>query len=469
MAASLRMKRDLKLAVYADRTLPIDQRRAALAEANRLLAQLLAELGDEPERFELRFQLAHSLLYDEAEPLFVSYLYRGGGRQEGEQLTPITERTVDAITTLVDELTEEYDRIDGLSIRQYERIENTGYIDLIDRLEPQARYLRLWAWFYDALPRTDADPRRAAELNAIVNELTADPTLLNTRHERSKVRVQALLLAGMTYRLLNNHLAAREHLRLSIDVADAIKDTNERTRIAWAVTLAWIEHARNDAEAGKFDAALRTLTAFRSRKLPPGQDAFGITLVADLAERFVFRARARKAKLDQRLAEEKKYIEESWQPLAHLVRNHADRRNEVFVTLHGLIDPDTPPSKLDAFEQCAMVAGLVFEAGEPDADASALLDRAVEVGSYFLAHASGAGTNLRPDVLYNTAIAQYRQSRTAEAAALFLEVARDYPFHDDAAKRRPMRLSSPHTCIRTRSSPSIRKSYSFTKIRCGRW
>ena len=131
---ALLMTYEIKLAEFADPTLPPDLRRLALDEANGLLGQLLEESSDDPRRFEWRFALAHSLIYDQAEPFFTSILYRGGSETDRSHLLALTTRAVQAIRVLLDELAKEYDRVDGLSIEEFEKLEAGGYVEELDRL-----------------------------------------------------------------------------------------------------------------------------------------------------------------------------------------------------------------------------------------------------------------------------------------------------------------------------------------------
>lgn len=420
------MMREVKLAEFADPTLPLDQQRAAVAEANRILGQLIEASSGDPRRFEWRFTLAHSIIYDEAEPFLTSILYRGGGREDRERLRSLSARAVAALTVLVKELAEEYDRIDRMSIREFEKLEADGYIEQLDRLAPRSEYLLLWALFYDSLPREDTDPTRARQLNEILERVAGNPTLLNTPHTTSHVQVQALLLAGMTHRLLNNHRPAREHLDRALAVAAGINDPSERQRIDWSVTLAWLEAIRNEADDARFDGALQRLTQFRTTFAPTGGDDFGLEVAAALLERSVLQRRATVADRAGRTDDVQRYREKAWQPLARLAGQEPDKRDELYATLYDMIGPEADPDQLDPFERCALIAGLLFDADQSTDISDALLDRAIAVGERFIADVTPAAGSLLPEVLYNLAVAQYRRGRMAAAAQRFLDVARDH-------------------------------------------
>ena len=420
------MMREVKLAEFADPTLTLEQQRAAIAEANRILGQLIEASSGDLRRFEWRFTLAHSIIYEEAEPFLTSILYRGGSIDDRQRLLSLSTRALAALTVLVKELAEEYERIDRMSIREFEKLEADGYIEQLDRLAPRSEYLLLWALLYNSLPREDTDPTRARQLNEILERIAGNPTLLNTPHKTSHVQVQALLLAGMTNRLLNNHQPAREHLDRALAVAAGINDPNERKRVDWSVTLAWLEVIRNEADDGRFEGALQRLTQFRSAFTSADEDDFGLRVAAALLERSVFERRATVADQAGRADDVQRYREKAWQPLARLVRDEPDKRDELYATLYDMIGPQTDLDKLDPFERCALMAGLLFEADQSTETSDALLDRAIAVGDRFVADMTPAAGSLLPEVLYNLAVAQYRRGRMDAAAQRFLDVARDH-------------------------------------------
>ena len=88
------MRRELRLAEFADLRRPDDERKAAVAEANHLLVQVIQEKPKDRRRFDWRFTLAHSLLYDEGEPFFTSILYRGGSCEDRLRLRICPEHPI---------------------------------------------------------------------------------------------------------------------------------------------------------------------------------------------------------------------------------------------------------------------------------------------------------------------------------------------------------------------------------------
>lgn len=439
---ALNMMREVKLAVFADATRPDGERRAAAGEANRILERLIDENSNDPRRFEWRFDLAHSLLYDEAEPFLTRIFYRGGNALDRKELLARSRRAVDTLRALASELTEEYERVDRMSIRAFERLQAQGYIERLDGLAPRTEYLLLWALLYDALPRDDADPTRARELNEIIERIVGHPALLGTPHDTSHVQVQALLLAGIAHRLLNNHQPAREHLDRAIAVAQRLSDPTERERVEWAVTLAWLESIRNETDAGRFDEALSRLTRFREPAAGGQGHDYGLRVVAALLERSVYRARGDVADQAGHPSEAARFRREAWRALARLAQTEPDHRDELYAALYEMMGPEADVARLDPFEQCALIAGLLSDADQSVGPVDKLLGRAVTVGERFLlevrptSSATGqpdvrqdyvAAAQLVPEVIYNIAVAQYRRGHTAASATRFLEVARDHP------------------------------------------
>lgn len=439
---ALNMMREVKLAIFADETRPDSERRTAAAQANRILERLIDENSADPRRFEWRFDLAHSLLYDEAEPFLTRIFYRGGNALDRKELLSRSTRAVDTLRVLATELAEEYERVDRMSIREFEKLEDQGYVERLDALAPRTEYLLLWALLYDALPRDDADPTRARELNEIIERITGHPALLGTPHDTSHVQVQALLLAGIAHRLLNNHQPAREHLDRAIAVAQRLGDPAERERVDWAVTLAWLESVRNETDDGRFDEALSRLTRFRELTAGGHGGDYGLRVVAALLERSVYRLRGQAADQAGHPSEAARFREESWRALAQLAQAEPDHRDEVYAALYEMMGPEADVTRLDPFEQCALVAGLLSDADRSDGRADLLLDRAVTVGERFISTVKldssvpgapvmrwdfAGGAQLVPEVIYNIAVAQYRRGYTAAAATRFIEVARDHP------------------------------------------
>ncbi|MEK7731624.1 MAG: hypothetical protein AAB363_07175, partial [Planctomycetota bacterium] len=273
---TLLLMREVKLAEFADASRPVEERGASIAEANRILQQLVEDNPEDSRRFQWQYTLGHSLLYEEAEPFTTNILYFGGSEDDRARLTLLASRAVEAVRSLAHRLQDESARIDRLPMQEFEAIEQRGYVDELDRLMGSADYLLLWALFYDALPRAEDDATRARQLNGIIDAFAVKPSILETPHERSHVRVPARLLAGMTRRRLNDPTAAREQLEGAIADAERLGDVVERERVQWAVTLATIEMARNDRDDGRFNDALSAAARLRGDAGAGSEDRFGL-------------------------------------------------------------------------------------------------------------------------------------------------------------------------------------------------
>ena len=461
-SAHLLLARERLLARFYDAGLTAEERGSAIAEANRLLERLVEAEGQDPRRFNWQFTLAHSLLYDEAEPLFTSILYRGGSEEDLRRLRPLTERAVAAVDSLIARLQVEYNRLDTLPVERFTPFERSGYVEEIDALGPRAEYLRLWALFYDSLSRAENDPTRATALHAIRDYFASNADVLDTPHDASRVQVQASLLGGMTKRRLHNHSSARLLFDRAVSVADRLSDPAERRRVQWAVILAWIERIRNEQDDGNIEDALRALSGFRERIAAEFEDNFGLTLVAALLERSIHRTEAEALALRGRATGAARHAEQAWGSLARLAQQNPQRRHEIYAALYDLIAPEADPETLDPYEQCALLAGLLTEDSGDAGDAAGRLDRAAAVAERFLAHPAPGADALVPEVLYNLAVVEYRRGRIAEAARRFHEVAQQHPSFDNAlqAANFAVQLSSRlFEDLRLRDHPQVQALY----------
>ncbi|MCH8150324.1 MAG: hypothetical protein IH987_20495 [Planctomycetes bacterium] len=369
------------------------------------------------------------MLYEQAEPLISAVLFRGLGREDRTELLHLTTRTIKILSTLLAELAIEYERLESLSIPQFEQLERTGYVERVDLIGPEADYLLLWALLYDALPRDDQDRTRAQRLNRILAYLSANPAVLKTPHEASRIQIPALLLAGMTNRLLNKHATARRLLDRALQVAEVIADPAERARVRWAVDAATIERIRNDRDDGRYANALENAARFQRKIETKRNDHFGLSLVAAILERSIYRAKAAGISGKQRAA---RMRERAWQPLTDLARRHPQRKGEIYATVHAVIDSDTTLARLDSLERCALIAGLLAESGEEAAPSDPRLAKIVRIGETFLSNVSEKARAFIPEVLFNMAVAEYRRNRSDRAAERFLQVARNHMTWDKA-------------------------------------
>jgi len=312
----------------------------------------------------------------------------------------------------------EYERIEGLSVGEFDRLEKSGYVESVDRLGPQADYLLLWARLYNALPRQDTDVIRARQLTRIRDYFENHQVVLDTPHATSRIQVQALVLAGMAHRLLNRHAEARQYLDRAVAVARRIADSEERDHVQWAVTLALIERVRNERDDGRFQAALEGLAEFKVAAEKREGDAFGTSLVAALVERSILDAQ--KARTPSRRAVD------PWRPLVRLAERYPERRDEVYAAVYKAIDPDAAPAALDAYAQNAVIAGLLTELGDSPAPDDPRLTRIAQIGDAFLSRDATQTRDLRPEVLFNLGVAAYRGGAVEAAIRRFLQVSSEH-------------------------------------------
>ncbi len=438
------MMRDIKLVESTDPSLTSERRLELIGEANGMLEQIVQANASDQRRFFWRFTLAHSLIYDEAEPYLTNLLYHGGSADDRRRLLDLSSRAVAILTVLTDEINEEFERIDRMDVAGFERLEAAGFVERLDRLVPKVTYLSLWARFYDALPRPLFDPVRLRRLNSVADVLVDGAAILETPHRISRSQVQVLLLAGMTQRRLGRFAVARDLFDRALRVASNIDDPDEQRRIAWAPTLARIEGVRNEADDGRFDKAIERLARFRNVIAAESGDPYGLRVVAALLEQSVLRLRAEGARREGQPETADRLDEQAWKALMDLAVNEPDRRDELYAAIYRIVGPDADPAELDPFQRCAVIAGMMREASLVGRESERWLIRAIDMGERFLADATDGVQPLVPEVLYNLGVAQYRRGHPATSAERFLEVARDHATFAEArsAARLAVQISS---------------------------
>ncbi len=416
--------RELRLAQAADEYLTKKRRRKAIVQANQILKKLIKQHPDDQRHFQWRFALAYSLIYDEAEPYFTRILYEQSHPTDAKRLGAITNRAIDELVTLQSQLNVEYEKLDKLSVKEFERLERSGYIDSIDQLEPKAEYLLLWTWFYDALSRPENDRIRLQRLRHLKETVSKNRRLLDTPHRASRVQVQMLLLVGMTHRLLYRHVIARDLLAQAIQIADRISDPDIRQNAAWAKALAQVEQIRNERDVGRFDKAVKFARKLDAQAAAQHPEDFGLRMVAALLQQSIYRAAAKQSDQTGELAQARQYRRRSWEALTQLISRRPQRRDEIYALLYSRLESNVDPARLDPVEQAALIAGLLIETSQKDKDQQ--LARALRVGNYFLENSAHA-RSLLPEVLYNMGVAHYRLHQAADAATFFIRLAKQHP------------------------------------------
>lgn len=427
--ATLLMRREVKLSESTNPSLRASTRRQSLVEANELLFQVIEASPGDARRFDWLLSLGRSLLFEEAAPYVSTMLYVGGNAQDRTSLRSITARAMKVIEDLDRQLGVENDRIDKMSAQEFEAIQAGGILETLDRVSPRADYLRIWGLFYDALSRTEDDPRRGNELSEIVSLLASKSAILRTSQDQNPVQIPMLLVAAMAQRRLGDHARARELFDRARSAYQRITVARQKRQLHRIATLVEIESVRNDRDDGRFRAARIALD--RLAKLidpslqPTGVDPFFLRTAHALLARSLSLSQAAFAAHLGRTKESREQGAAAWKPLAQLALSVPDRRSELYATVYRQIKDGVIFSSLDAFEKVALIEGLVADQ-KPD--------RALELAQVFLDAAGPSEQILVPDVLYQVGLVHYERNENAEAALSFLQIAREYDTWTDALR-----------------------------------
>lgn len=446
---ALLLRRELKLAQHADDTRPEGERMAALAEADAVLEELIQTHPDDRRIFEWRLELAKSLLYKQAEPIYTHILFWGRSPDECRRLLELMETANETLTQLIAALEEEYAQLDELSARQYDRLERSGYVDQIERMTPEAKYLRWWVTLYDALARDEDDPARQSQLRELLDTLDAESEALTTPHETSHVQAQCFLLVGMASRLAGRNADAVAHFDQAIRIVRGVPKPAERENLQWVVTLALLEKAHALSDDGQYDGARDAVAQFRQHVGRIAPTHFGLQLVVAMLERSVDRAEADRVEAagDRRSAT--RLREQSVRAFMQLAELGPSYRDEVYAALYARIDPGVDPQTLPPLERCALLAGRLREAQEVQAASAAgpdagerpsaaereqqrsrqveLLDGVIALAEDLLQHAESLPPELQAEILFNLAVAQHQRGHRRQAASRFVQVADEFP------------------------------------------
>lgn len=444
------LNQEILRARFADRSLPPEERLAALRQANALLENLIREKPEDPLALEWRADLAFSRLFDEGESVTTAIVYREGGPAERAALRVITDDAIQLLEELNTRLDAEDSRIQGLSEAEFEQLERSGHIERLEsRVRPKAEYARLWALYYNALSRTADDPERKNRLSAVQTILDEHP---EWTEKHAALEAQSLLISGMALRLAGEAGAAEAKLSQVQSVA-ATRPPQVRSGLAWAEFLASLERVRALRDGGRYDDALIALDQMRLTKtaagIPPGSAAVSISL----CERSVHLAREKAERGAGRQEQADRHRAAASACVLRWIREDAALREPLYAALYAQLGEPESASGLDVVERAAMVAVVLGEAertrqsaesaqGEAlRADlsrrAGALFDRAMQAAEF----AGETGASARPgdadlaaEIAFNGAVAAYRSGKTGKAALGLLRVARDFPSFAEASR-----------------------------------
>ncbi len=450
------LARDVKLAEAADPSRSARERDDALAAADRLLEQLIDDQPNDARVRTWRIELSKALLYTEGDRLTSNLLYKGGGDADRAKLRPLMERAVAVTEALYNSLQSEYDALDAMSARQYEQLETSGDVRKLEADFARTGYMLAWARFYRALAQDTLSQSNIADLTLVLDYLITQSNLVNIPHAETHYRAQALLLAGMTHRLMGEYRKSVPFFERAIEVVSNILSDNERHALAWVQTLARIEQARAFAGAEDFAAAGRAVEALREEIYRRDPNNVGLSIIAALLDRSVLRARATQASHNGRTGEAAALRDKAVVRLSALAAQNVAYRNDIYAILGQLINDDSNIDTLTPFERCAVLADLLGQAstmqqsiaqrlsgGLDPADSiikdaedqrAGLLQKAVDIASPILDPDFKISPSLAAEAAFNLGVAQHLRGRRLDAAQAFLQVAERFPSFDRAAE-----------------------------------
>ncbi len=459
------LQRDIKLTESTDLSRSYRQRREAIAEANRILESLINDYPDDKRHIRWQIDLGESLLYSEAEPYTTAILFEGGGPADRKALAEIMERCNAVFAITYAELSADYESLDNLSARVYDKREAKGDIARLERNLAASDYMHAWARYFQTLatvenapnkPGTD-DPdavQRRTTLRAVLEYLDDRSNLLEASHSETGYQAQATLLSGMTLRQLQVHQEARRQLARTIEIVSSIIDDSQRQTVTWVANLARIELIRSWSDTRDFESAQKAIRLFRNQFKSGSDQDRAMEIIVAILERDVIFAEAAVADRRGDWRRTAQLREQAIQSLRAIASRGGDQQTRVYDALYRRIGPDGFLDSLHPFEKTALIAGLLSEAEsqsviitelrERGLDAldpavvtvedrrTALLERVITIAQNMKASSQPIPSDLRPQVLYNLAVAQNARGRRLEAAREFQTVARDHRQFDRA-------------------------------------
>lgn len=459
--AVLLMAREVKLADFASSSKSNHERRVAIAEANRILQQLIDDFPNDARRLDWQYALANSLLYDQAAFHATNLLVGLSSADDRDELKKTAAHALSVTRAMSKAISEEYGRIDRLPVDQFDELERTGHLDTLDKYAPAVDYLLVWSLFYDVLGRRVDDIEAAGKLNEILLTFAAKPALIETPHERSHIQVQTLLLAGMAHRRLNDQAQARTFLDRVRGELDRIVDARERQRVQWVVPIAGIETVANDRDDQRFGEAFAGIQRLRDSSAAKQVDGFMLRVACAMLQRSCYRAQAATARKTGHAEEASKFEQQSLYALVDFAAGEAEGRDRIYASVYRSLVADADVEKLDPFERCAWIWGSLHEADSAgQAEATKLIEAAIVVGEPLVQHA-GDMPKIAPEALYLLGNAYYKRGDLEAAAKQFLRVVTDFPKSDRVLRAAGLAAQiSADTLSRDPESPDRRSLYS---------
>ncbi|MBI1825441.1 MAG: tetratricopeptide repeat protein [Planctomycetes bacterium] len=444
----LLMSRDVKLAEFSAAGKLSAERREAIAEANRILQEIITDFPDDARHLEWQYTLLNSFLYDEAAPYVTNLLAGLGGEGDRSVLATIAEKALVVAREFSHAISAEYIQIDALPAEKFDALERSGFLETLDKYAPASDYLLVWSLFYDVLGRRPEDPEIAGKLNEIVLTFEAKPAMLQAPHVRSHIQVQSLLLAGMTQRRLNDHARARTFLDRARAEADNVADAGERQRLQWAVTLIEIESIANERDDNRIADAESRLG--RLRELPAAKEKSGYTLrlTAAMLQRSVDQTLATAAESSGHADQAVKFRDKAIHDLSNMLIAEPESREELLAAVDRATPKDADIGRLDAIERLARVWALTREADRATApSAGDILSRAIEIGESLVSSAETSARDMIPEAMFLLGTAYFKHGDLALAAKQFLSLATSHPKSDRASRAAALATQLSHDAL----------------------
>jgi len=450
------LRREILLITYQDSARPLPEREAALAAGNDILRKLIADQPRDPQALQWRLELGRSMLFQQGEPYSVRALYfegtadsevgrYGGNAEDRRQLAQIMSDAIEVFDALLAAVEVEAERLDHVSLVEYERLERAGAVERLDQLPPQTAAMRRWAVFYRAVARGPRNATGVDELQSVLQEVRDQTDLLTTPHDVTHYQCQSLLLAGMAARRLGDLPKAQEYLEGALAAAERLADPMEYRDLEWVVSLTRIERVRTLRDEHQYDAAHEAIEDLRAWAGSTAPSNFGLKLATALLETSVLKSQAAAAEHDGNSALAQRLLLRSRDPLVALASQSDEYRDAVYAHVYESLDPGQPTSRMHPFDRCALIAGLIGEAqrqakaGSPadsevgrddlssEGKRTELLDRAIGVAEGLLADPASLSPEMHAEVRYNLGVARFERGHRQESAAAFLAVGRDFP------------------------------------------
>lgn len=492
-ADKLIYERQRQLAIYADKSRDEDECLAALDKAIALLTEAISTYPDDERVMDWRLELGKELIYKRAEPYYNNILFRGGSKEDREQLLTVTTRATQAFDDLIKAIDAWNRNLQQLSERALARLENSGQIARYRTIKLNARYFASWAQFYRALAAPPGQERDAI-LKRIITYLTVEKKdWIEIDHTESGVQCQSLLLLGMTYRLAGDAGRAVEFLTRAVARTAELTDPAEKRSLRWVTWLGRMEQVKVQRDSGEFDKALAGIRAM-TKDLTDSQQALSVELAAALLEGSIYERQAAAAKEKKDLKAYARLMGESRQPLIALATRRPQAKARIYASIYPLLGKDPPPSSLGPFDKSVYVAGLLGDAaraeqrigqinkeakGNPSTaqrrqidklndERTASLEKAIETAKLLLADKSKLAEQLRPEAMMNLAVCYFQRGHSLRAVQTFSELVDTYPRFDrarDAVLYAVQIAAELNTAPASRDRPEVRKAF-IEALRC---